>query len=560
MSNNKNQESVSTGISRRDALKYAAFAGIGVVGASSLAACTTNESSAGTTSQNWDKEVDVLVVGTGTVIHSAIACSEIAGSSILVVEKDADLFGGTSALSGGGHALAMTDFDAAEGIVDSREEVLAYMKAAGDSRMDENVQAAFVDNANDFAQFVLSTHGWSKWGHINKAFADYYELYPGSLPDGFGHGSWYPFNEKGNLMAPAQWEAYHEYVDSHENIELMMGTVLDSLITDDSGAVVGATISEGSSTQTVKAHAVIIGTGGFEHNEDMRKQHLPFPYYRSNGKSTNTGDGHRAGAAIGAGLAYMDATFGCPHFDVNKEWQPGMFMMDMAGSDAFAPRGFPYSLMVNKKGRRFADESTMYDTFNRSFGCYDTGTMEFVNIPGFWICDSVFASTFFLPGSTSPEELPDFVRKFDTLEALADEMGIEKEALLAEVAAFNANAASGVDPQFHRGKTVSNNTLAMMGAYRLLPGATLPASVLGPVSEAPYYCCRYVPGMMGGTRGGLHINENSQVLDVNGMPIAGLYAVGNCSSGVAGYWAGGATLGQGGVMGYLAAKHITSAG
>ena len=47
------------------------------------------------------------------------------------------------------------------------------------------------------------------------------------------------------------------------------------------------------------------------------------------------------------------------------------------------------------------------------------------------------------------------------------------------------------------------------------------------------------------------------MLDVDGEPIGGLYATGNCSSGVAGYWAGGATLGQGSVMAYVAAKHIT---
>ncbi len=65
--------------------------------------------------------------------------------------------------------------------------------------------------------------------------------------------------------------------------------------------------------------------------------------------------------------------------------------------------------------------------------------------------------------------------------------------------------------------------------------------------------------MMGGTRGGLHIDEHAQVLDVDGKAVPGLYATGNCSSGVAGYWAGGATLGQGSVMGYVAAKHIMDA-
>ena len=184
--------------------------------------------------------------------------------------------------------------------------------------------------------------------------------------------------------------------------------------------------------------------------------------------------------------------------------------------------------------------------------------MEYANIPGYWICDSAYTSTFLLPGYATPDALPEFVFKFDSLEELADGMGIDKEALQAEIAAFNENAAQGADPVWHRGeKAVSANTMAMMSALMTLPGATAPQSVLGTVDQPPFYCCRYVPGMMGGTRGGLHINENAQVLDVDGEPIGGLYATGNCSSGVAGYWAGGATLGQGSVMAYVAAKHIT---
>jgi succinate dehydrogenase/fumarate reductase flavoprotein subunit len=431
------------------------------------------------------------------------------------------------------------------------------MKLCGDSRLDTAVQESFVDNCNEFAHWVLDTHGWQKWGHINKAFSDYFELYKGSLPGGFGHGSWYPFDAAGEqLSASKQWPVYQQYIESHDNIELLMGAQIKSLITDEAGAVVGAVINEGGKDQNVKATAVILGTGGFEHNEDMRRFHLPFPYYRSNGSANNTGDAQRIGAKIGAQLAFMDEVFGCPHYDTDPQFKPGVFRYDGPGSDAFAPRGFPHSIIVNHKGRRFADEATMYATFNRSFGVYDTGTMEFVNIPGYWIADSNYAETFLLPSYAPAQTPPEFVVVADTLEGLADKLGIEKDGLLEEVAAFNLNAAQGEDPKWHRGKQVSLDTLAMMGQFMLLPGATMPTTVLGVVEKPPFYACRYVPGMMGGTRGGLRIDQNAQVLDIDGNPIKGLYAAGNCSSGVAAYWAGGATLGQGSVMAYLAAKHI----
>lgn len=563
--------------SRRTALKAAALAGLGIVSTGALGACAptssnnnasgSNNGSASTTNYGstgggandivWDKEVDVVVVGTGTAVIAAIASSELGAKKILVVEKDPALFGGTSATSGGGHALALLSWNDDEGISDSRDKVLQYMKACGDNRMDANVQEAFVDTCDEYAHWTAKLFGWSKWGHINKAFGDYYELYNGAVADGFGHGSWYPFDaDGGQLNAPKQWPIYREYLDSHDNIELCMGTAAISLITDANGATVGLIVNDGSKDITVRAQAVVLGTGGFEHDDDMRRFFLPFPYYRSNGVANNTGDGQRMGAKIGAQLAYMDETFGNPYYVTSKDFTPVEFKYDQAGSDAFAPRGFPHSVMVNRKGKRFHDEATMYATANRAFGVYDTGTMEFVNIPAFWIADSNFAEIFLLPGCKSNDELPEFVFKFDSLEELADGMGINKATLLEELAAFNSNAASGNDPIWHRGKPNSNNTLAMMGAYRLVPGATLPQSCLGVVEKAPFYCCRYVPGMMGGTRGGLHINENAQVLDVLGQPIKGLYATGNCSSGVAAYWAGGATLGQGTVMAYRAAKHI----
>lgn len=552
MSNSK-----ESGITRRDAICSAALVGTTLTAGTAMTAMADEVVSPDASDTiAWDKEVDVLVAGTGTAVHSAIACLEFGAQSVLVVDKSADIFGGTSGVSGGGYALAMLDYGEEEGISDTRDGVLNYMKLVGDGRMDENVQAAFVDSCNEFAHFVVDTFGWGKWGHINQAFGDYYELYEASLPDAFGRGSWYPFDVEGNqLTAPMQWPVYQEYLGSHDNVELIMGVSVESLITDETGAVVGAALSDGT---RVRTGAVVLGTGGFEFDEKMRKLYLPFPYQRSNGMVTNTGDGQRMGARIGAELAYMDTTFGCPYFVTSAEYDPNVFESNQLGSDAFAPRGLPHSVIVNRKGRRFCDESTMYDTMNRAFGTYDTGTMEYVNIPGYWIADSQYASTYLLPGYSTTEELPEYVFKFDTLEELADGMDIDRDALLEEMGAFNANASQGMDPVWHRGeKAVATNTLAMMGAMlQLDPTAEPQTSVLGTVEQGPFYCVRYVPGMMGGTRGGLHINENAQVLNVDGEPIAGLYATGNCSSGVAGYWAGGATLGQGAVMGYIAAKHI----
>ena len=99
-------------------------------------------------------------------------------------------------------------------------------------------------------------------------------------------------------------------------------------------------------------------------------------------------------------------------------------------------------------------------------------------------------------------------------------------------------------------------TIAFMGASMSLTG-TAPETVIGTIEKAPFYCCRYVPGTCS-TNGGLRINGKAQALDVDGEVIEGLYAVGTTACTVADYWTGGATIGQGSVMSYVAAKSITN--
>ena len=88
-------------------------------------------------------------------------------------------------------------------------------------------------------------------------------------------------------------------------------------------------------------------------------------------------------------------------------------------------------------------------------------------------------------------------------------------------------------------------------------GRDLPSMSLGPVATPPFYGAVYVQGTCG-TNGGLTVDANSQVLNVWGEPIAGLYAVGNCSAGVSGgaYCGGGMTVGAGAVMSWVAVRHM----
>ena len=87
--------------------------------------------------------------------------------------------------------------------------------------------------------------------------------------------------------------------------------------------------------------------------------------------------------------------------------------------------------------------------------------------------------------------------------------------------------------------------------------STKPNPCLAPLRKGPYYAMRLDAGDIG-TKGGLLTNQFAQVVRENGQPIAGLYAIGNCSASVMGtsYPGAGGTLGPAMTFGYIAANHI----
>jgi succinate dehydrogenase/fumarate reductase flavoprotein subunit len=82
---------------------------------------------------------------------------------------------------------------------------------------------------------------------------------------------------------------------------------------------------------------------------------------------------------------------------------------------------------------------------------------------------------------------------------------------------------------------------------------------MAPLRRAPFYAVKIVPGSLG-TFAGLRVDAHAQVLDTEGVAIAGLYAAGNDMSSVMGghYPSGGITLGPAMTFGYIAAHHAAA--
>jgi 3-oxosteroid 1-dehydrogenase len=294
--------------------------------------------------------------------------------------------------------------------------------------------------------------------------------------------------------------------------------------------------------------AVILGSGGFEHNEQMRVkyQRAPITTEWTVGAAANTGDGIVAAEKLGAALELMEDAW----------WGP---TVPLEGSPWFAlsERNSPGSIIVNMDGKRFMNESMPYvEACHHMYGGeYGHGDGPGENVPAWLVFDQQYRDRFIFaglqPGQRIPKKWLDsgVIVKTDTLEELAQTTNLPVEGLRETIERFNGFARSGVDEDFHRGES----------AYDRYYGdpTNKPNPNLGEISHPPYYAAKMVPGDLG-TKGGIRTDVHGRALRDDGSVIEGLYAAGNVSSPVMGhtYPGPGGTIGPAMTFGYLAALHI----
>lgn len=532
-------------VSRRTLLKKAAAISVGVTAASALSACAPAGASSTSKTQKWDKEVDVLVIGSGTVAMAAISAKDAGASSVLIIEKG-PAFGGTSALSGGGMWIPVNYLMKEKGIEDNKADALKYLQTVSAGQSTDELMNSYLDNGNGMLEWLRDKYKF-EFALGSPMFNDYYEL-PGFRP--YGRSVYYAENGQ-SIMGSGGWKKIKATCDQL-GIETLLNTAGKKLVSDETGEVIGV-IATDENGKEIAIHAkkgVILGTGGFDFNSDMTNGYLRGPILGSVAVRTNTGDGQLMGMAIGADLRNMNSCWGLPFFPQNPEKLQGV-------EDWQTYRGKPGAVIVNKYGERFGDESAAYHVFNRSFWNWDSGKFEWRNIPAYWICDSTFPQNYPMPGANyKMGVIPEWIKTADTLEGLCKALGVDPVGFNSTITTFNENAKKGLDPAWHRGEyAFDKNTAGDLSGKR----TELVNNCLAPLEKGPFYGAEYGPGTCG-TNGGLRINGNAQVIDVYGQPIPRLYAVGNTSGSVMGaaYPGGGATVGAGCVMGYVAGKHAAA--
>jgi 3-oxosteroid 1-dehydrogenase len=159
-----------------------------------------------------------------------------------------------------------------------------------------------------------------------------------------------------------------------------------------------------------------------------------------------------------------------------------------------------------------------------------------------------------MPGTKKPQNWVDsgYLKKADTIEALAVQIKIDPAVLKKTIERFNGFVAKNRDEDFHRGERAYDRWLG--DPYNK------PSQTLGTLAEAPFYAVAVVPGDVG-TYGGVVTDEHARVLRADGSVIAGLYATGVSTASVMGrsYPGAGASVGPSFTWGYVAARHAAGA-
>lgn len=520
-----------------------------------------------------DRDSDVVVVGSGAAALAAALAAAERGAAVTLIEK-AEQLGGTTSVSGGLLWVPLNRHMRIHGLSDERGAAIRYLRRLAAGRVHREVIEAYVDRASRLIEHLESETPLQF--AAMPAFPDYRPDFEGSVAGGRGLET-LPFDAnqlgdhahsvrispfymaltlselKGGVYDPSiiPWTRAAERMRGNvrtlgsalvcgllkacldRGVRVLAGTPVRRLTV--TGDRVDGVIAESAGvSRTYAARAVILGCGGFDWNEGLKANLLGLDDVAAVGVPTNEGDGLVMALRVGAALTGVREAWWEPVSSIpTEQWSEGgqMFRPNVA------ERTLPGSILVNRAGRRFVNEAMNYHDLSRSLMDFDTATYTHPNNPAWTVFDQSFKDRYVvmtaMPGEPAPEWLP----RANTLEELAELVGIDAPDLSSTVARFNAFARSGIDDDFHRGESAYDR-------YQADPRHK-PNPSLGPLGDPPYYALETRLGMVG-TKTGLDIDPKARVLDSTGKPIPGLLACGNM---VAAAVTGPAIAGPGGTLG-----------
>jgi len=542
--------------------------------------------------------VDVVVVGAGGAGMTAALAAARQGLDTILIEKSA-YFGGSTARSGGGVWIPGNYALKAAGEADDLAEAKKYLDSIVGDVVPKVRRDTYIDRGPEVMDFIKA-HTPVRFTWVPE-YADYLPEAPGGRPRGRTVEA-IPLNAKFlgdelDRLHPPYGKAPANLIITqadYRKISLGMRTIKGPLtliratlmrlvtllfgkkmyamgnaiaiglrkglidadvpvfyeteLTDlviENGRVVGVKVlKDGVVTEIRAGKGVILGSGGFEKNLEMREKYQPQPTSVdwTTGAPSNQGGGILAGITAGAEIDLMDDAWWGPTIPLpNGPWF------------CLAERNLPGSIIVNQAGKRYMNEALPY--VEATHEIYKGEATGVTHVPSWMIIDQRYRNRYLFAGLGPRQPFPGrwlkegVIKKASSIESLAAEIEVPVEALSATIERFNGFAATGVDEDFHRGESAYDK-------YYSDP-TVKPNPSLHTIDQGPFYAVKIVPGDLG-TKGGLVTDERARVLRADGSVIDGLYAAGNCSSAVMGntYAGPGATIGPAMTFGYLAAEDI----
>lgn len=442
-------------------------------------------------------DTEVLVLGAGYA-GVATACSAAErGVKVTVVEKSARWNG-----RGGGSGVSDSRLMRKMGLSIDKEAAQAEWIRTCGSRVNEALVSLFFNRSGDAMDWLLDKAEADNamvmiWGGYSKS-----KMYP----DEPG----YHMIMGGDHVAEGDFASvallYNDSVKA--GAEYVFNAPAKQLVKE-GDKVVGAIIETSEGYVRYNASkGVVIATGDIAADPDMVAYYAPIAQKAVESQYTpvgvNTGDGHKMGLWVGAEM--QDGPFPTMIHPQAYAWFHGPFMF------------------VNNDGKRFFNEATWVQAKSLNIMAQKCGNVAYSIFDANWLQDLVkglpegggmFWDSFRPVGAefdTKEQQntLDGYIKqglafKADSLEELADKIGVNKENFLAEVKHYNELCAAGKDTDFYKDSIF-----------------------LTPVQKAPFYATKVGPALLS-IVGGLSVNDKLQCLNKDGNPIEGLYAVGNAS-------------------------------